>query len=85
MNYQDKRKSNNLDSMPENPGRRSLIIMCASLIAASYVYRGNRNSGSNNLVELTERTVIPADPAGMTIDSTHVVVGANEHQGIKIS
>lgn len=85
MNYQDKKKPYNLDSMPSNPSRRSLIMMCASLFAASYVYRGSSNSGSNNSIELTKRTAILADLARVTVDSTHMVIDANGPKGIKIS
>lgn len=81
-NFQNKKLGNN-NSMPENPGRRSFMI-CTALITAAYIYRGGGNSGSNDSIESTKRTAMPTDRVGVTVDSTHVAIGAGEHQGFRI-
>lgn len=83
--HQSKKKSVNLDLIPENSGRRSFIMIFASLIVAPYIYRGSKDNGSNISMEFTKRTGVPANLADVTVDSTHVAIGANGHQGIKIS
>jgi len=82
---QNKKKQRGLASKIENPGRRSFFMLCTALVAAPFLYKGDRNGRSDgHPTPLTNRGTASADLASVTADSTQLTIGASTLHRITI-